>query len=119
MQKAVIVRACYNDSGDWQEYGIDEINDLLKDGWKVISSTPMGGAAYGYGAAYGHAGSSDGDMRCHPDITYVYNHESRDWSIADHDIKYGYDMAFTSLVILEKKKLKVTALPLEKQDTVS
>ena len=105
MQKAVIVRACYDDSGDWQEYGIDEINDLLK--------------AYGYGAAYGYAGSSDGDMRCHPDITYVYNHESRDWSIADHDIKYGYDMAFTSLVILEKKKLKVTALPLEKQDTVS
>jgi hypothetical protein len=37
MQKAVIVRACYDDSGDWQEYGIDEINDLLKDDWKVVS----------------------------------------------------------------------------------
>ena len=45
MQKAIIVSVRLERHDKWVESGMDEVNQLLSEGWKVISATPMGGAA--------------------------------------------------------------------------
>lgn len=58
MQKIIIVQALLDNTGKWQECGIEEVNDLLSNGWKVISSNPMGATSLGYG--YGGASTRPG-----------------------------------------------------------
>lgn len=76
MQKAIIVLAYWNGDGEWKEAGMDEVNELLSNGWKVVSATPMGGASYGYSSRLA----------------------DRHYSFGDRD-----QIAFTSMMILEQK----------------
>lgn len=56
MQKTIIVSR--NENGT--EYGIDEVNELLEQGWHIVSCTPMGGTAYGFGYS-GHGEYTNAD----------------------------------------------------------
>jgi hypothetical protein len=54
MQKIIEVE----DTDNWSD--IKKVNDLLKDGWKVIQMIPMGAYGYGYAArGWEHASYSD------------------------------------------------------------
>ena len=44
MQKAIIVVAYFDAHNRWTENGMDEVEELLEQGWKVVSCNPMGGA---------------------------------------------------------------------------
>ncbi len=91
MQKAIIVNAYLDENHEWQENGIAEVNALLEKGWKVVSCTPMGGASYGYAAAYGYPGAvavggeSDYRVHCEP----------------GHAMASGWNLEFASVFVLE------------------
>ena len=42
MQRALIVRYRFREDG--QELAVQELNELLEDGWQVVRAGPMGGA---------------------------------------------------------------------------
>lgn len=70
MQKAVIVTGYWN-KGNWGDT-TETLNEYLSEGWKVVSSSPMG--------AYGYSGNGD------------------DYNIHQHKADNG----FASLVIIQK-----------------
>ncbi|MBR1403579.1 MAG: hypothetical protein IJ558_05325 [Treponema sp.] len=86
MQKAIIVNAYTDANDEWQEGGLDEVNELLEQGWKVVSCTPMGGAGYGYATAYGYHGNE----------SHLSSHSDQ------HDMIYGCGIEFASVFVLEK-----------------
>jgi len=45
MQQALIVR--YRFREDRRQSALEELNDLLEDGWRVVHAFPMGGAPVG------------------------------------------------------------------------
>lgn len=45
MQKAIIVYTKEDYQGKLVNTGMKEVNELLEEGWTVVSVTPMGGAA--------------------------------------------------------------------------
>lgn len=47
MQKSTIVTGFWNYEGRWMDT-TDELNELLQEGYKVESVTPMGAFGYGY-----------------------------------------------------------------------
>lgn len=49
MQKAIVVTGYWCSDGKWTD-STEELNKFLAEGWKVVSTSPMG--AYGY-PAYG------------------------------------------------------------------
>jgi hypothetical protein len=53
MQRAIIVKI----SGLSHVLGLDELNKLLEDGWRVVDQRPMGGAGGGgsFSADYAHS----------------------------------------------------------------
>ena len=75
MQKSLIVTGYWNvhgGNGDWEDT-TNELNNLLSQGYYVVSATPMGAYGYGY-SAYG----------------------------SEEDFLSYQDNGFASLVILEK-----------------
>ena len=77
IQKVIIVSLIDQNNSERQN-GLNEINQMLEDGWKVISTSPMGAYGYGYG----------GGM--------FYDEVGNDYSVENHGT------GFASLVILEK-----------------
>jgi len=45
MQKVIMV----SQIDEEKHNGLNEVNQMLKEGWKVISTSPMGAYGYGYG----------------------------------------------------------------------
>ena len=76
MQKIVIVTGCWNQEGNWED-STKEVNELLKEGWKVVNANPMGG--YGFGTGHDAEGASS--------HRGYYRH---------------HDKGFASLIVLER-----------------
>ena len=77
MQKSLVISVWWDNDGN-QVDNTEDLNNYLQDGWKVVSTNPMGGAAYGYGYAHGYNG------------------------LQNTAIGEGSDITFCSLVIVEK-----------------
>lgn len=54
IQKSLILRGYFDKENKWHDNN-DELNELLKHGWKVVVANPMGA----FGTCYGYPGSSD------------------------------------------------------------